>query len=51
MELYELYAGATVAILFIWTSLLWFEWCKFKRDPKEYWKTMLEIRKMKMKKC
>lgn len=49
--IYETYAGAVLAILFIWVSLLHFEWCKFKRNPEKYWEVMLEIRRMKMKKC
>jgi hypothetical protein len=40
-----------IAILFLYISYLHFEWCKFQKDPKEYWKVMLEIRRMKMKKC
>jgi hypothetical protein len=48
---YEIFYSSTLAILFIWVSLLHFEWCKFKRDPEKYYKTMLELRLMKMKKC
>jgi hypothetical protein len=40
-----------IGILFIWVSYLHFEWCKFKRDPEKYYRVMLEIRKMKVKKC
>jgi hypothetical protein len=49
--IFETFCGATLAILFVWVSYLHFEWCKFKRNPEKYWEVMLEIRKMKMKKC
>jgi len=48
---YIFYSGAILAILFVWVSCLYFEWCKFKKDPEKYYRAMLEIQKMKMKKC
>jgi hypothetical protein len=32
----------------IW-SILYFEWCKFKKNPEGYWKTMIELKKLKVK--
>jgi len=37
------------AIIIFW-SLLYFEWSKFKKDHKEYFKTMIELRKIKTRK-
>jgi hypothetical protein len=40
-----------IAILFLYISYLHFEWCKFKRDPEKYYRVMLELQRMKRKKC
>ena len=50
MQELETIALYMVFALIIFWSVLWFEWSKFKKNPEGYWKTMIELKKIKRSK-